>query len=181
MKRSGLYTKRAFSGPNPSDGRLGSRGGLIRVTVRLSDGPGRDRTCDLGIKTPAGVAASSCDQWKMAAKSTFANCDEQQQIAGCGDQSVLPSVLPFGATAWPQALVVRATDARTAPPTASRTSVHALTCHPLGKELRLVAIRREYSRCRPKCHREREQVVGSESLATEALSSHRCEKVPARP
>ena len=62
-------------------------------------GPGRIRTCDLGIKSPVGPAAASCHQRKAAAKTAFAGRDEQQQNAGRGDNSVLPSVLSLGATA----------------------------------------------------------------------------------
>ena len=33
---------------------------------RTSDGPGRDRTCDLGIKSPRGTAATDCSQVETA-------------------------------------------------------------------------------------------------------------------
>jgi hypothetical protein len=55
--------------------------------------PGRDRTCDLGIKSPAGATAASGSQLKMAAAKRFRHCTKLQRIASCGDEPVLQSVL----------------------------------------------------------------------------------------
>jgi len=42
----------------------------------FSNGPGRDRTCDLGIKSPARHAATSCEKSKHAANRANRDCKE---------------------------------------------------------------------------------------------------------
>src|SRR5206468_12483269 len=61
-------------------------------TPASSDGPGRDRTCDLGIKSPAEQAATNCDGWKRAATSRNCVRNELQQDVGDGDRPVRTSV-----------------------------------------------------------------------------------------
>src|SRR5205823_8771278 len=59
----------------------------------LVDGPCRDRTCDLGVKSPVGQAAASCGELKPAAASTDRRCNMPQLNAGSEDNSVLAFVL----------------------------------------------------------------------------------------
>jgi len=58
----------------------------------VSDGPGRDRTCDLGIKSPAGQAATCCEKLKRAANRAKQRCNELKRTAACGDEPVRASV-----------------------------------------------------------------------------------------
>src|SRR5580765_4496114 len=58
------------------------------------NGPDRDRTCDLGIKSPARLAATSCGELKRAANRAVHRCNELQLIAACGDKPVRPTVRP---------------------------------------------------------------------------------------
>jgi hypothetical protein len=60
-----------------------------------SNGPGRDRTCDLGIKSPAQQAATSCRPLKRAATGANDPCNEPQRIAACGDKPVRTSYARF--------------------------------------------------------------------------------------
>ena len=60
-------------------------------------GPGRDRTCALGVKSPAGKAAPRSHTPKRAATGSFRHCDELQRTAPDGDEPVLQSVLHFAA------------------------------------------------------------------------------------
>jgi hypothetical protein len=41
---------------------------------RAVSGPGRDRTCDLGIKSPAGTVATTCEPSKLAATTADHAC-----------------------------------------------------------------------------------------------------------
>jgi hypothetical protein len=50
------------------------------------DRPGRDQTCDLGIKSPAEEAAAKCKKLKQPAKRTGARCSELQRTVPCGDK-----------------------------------------------------------------------------------------------
>jgi hypothetical protein len=52
------------------------------------DGPGRDRTCDLGIKSPARQAATNCTELKRAANRDNDCCNKLQRNAACGDKPV---------------------------------------------------------------------------------------------
>jgi hypothetical protein len=49
-------------------------------------GPGRDRTCDLGIKSPAEEAAAKCEKLKQPANRTGGRCSELQRTAPSGDK-----------------------------------------------------------------------------------------------
>src|SRR5215211_3271055 len=51
-------------------------------------GPGRNRTCDLGIKSPSGRVATHGDELKEPATETFRGCNELQRNAGFGDKPV---------------------------------------------------------------------------------------------
>jgi hypothetical protein len=53
-------------------------------------GPGRTRTCDLGIKSPARQAEANCAELKRAANRAVDRCNEPQLIAGCGAKPVRP-------------------------------------------------------------------------------------------
>ena len=72
-----------------------------------SDGPGRDRTCELGIKSPAGTAEASCESAKVTATARVSLCDKQQRIAASGDEPVLPGVLPSVASSCKSSLETR--------------------------------------------------------------------------
>src|SRR5712691_11973016 len=50
------------------------------------DGPGRDRTCDLGIKSPARQHAAGCSELKDAANRADDRCSKQQRAAPNGDK-----------------------------------------------------------------------------------------------
>src|SRR5688500_14528818 len=69
---------------------------ISRATLeerRKSHGPGRDRTCDLGIKS-AGATARDCVWLKEPARLSIHSCRKLRGIAGHGDKPVLPFVLP---------------------------------------------------------------------------------------
>ena len=51
-----------------------------------SDGPGRDRTCDLGVKSPARQHAGGCNELKDAANRADDRCSKQQRAAPNGDK-----------------------------------------------------------------------------------------------
>ena len=51
-----------------------------------SYGPGRDRTCDLGIKSPAKRGAASCGRLKGAANTPVVDCEKLQRIEPAGGQ-----------------------------------------------------------------------------------------------
>ncbi len=51
-----------------------------------SDGPGRTRTCDLGIKSPARQHAAGCSELKDAANRADDRCSKQQRAAPNGDK-----------------------------------------------------------------------------------------------
>jgi hypothetical protein len=64
---------------------------LGRLAARFScpigfDGPGRDRTCDLGIKSPARQHAAGCSELKDAANRADHRCSKQQRAASNGDK-----------------------------------------------------------------------------------------------
>jgi hypothetical protein len=59
------------------------------------DGPGRDRTCDLGIKSPAVTVATACCRRKRAATRTDHRYNELSRTAGPRDKPVLSFVLSF--------------------------------------------------------------------------------------
>jgi hypothetical protein len=65
--------------PQPCDSRL---------EQRSANGPGRIRTCDLGIKSPATRAAASCPRLKSAESSLRRGCSKRSQIAPFGDKLV---------------------------------------------------------------------------------------------
>jgi hypothetical protein len=65
--------------PQPCDSRL---------EQRSANGPGRIRTCDLGIKSPATRAAASCPRLKSAENSLRRGCSKRSQIAPFGDKLV---------------------------------------------------------------------------------------------
>jgi hypothetical protein len=50
------------------------------------NGPGRDRTCDLGIKSPARQHAAGCSELKDAANRADDRCSKQQRAAPNGDK-----------------------------------------------------------------------------------------------
>jgi len=79
----------------PSSGRQLWPWPAQRVCRHFSDGPGRSRTCDLGIKSPAGIAAATSEQRKLAATRPDRGCNELNQTAGPGDEPVLPGALPL--------------------------------------------------------------------------------------
>jgi hypothetical protein len=54
--------------------------------------PGRDRTCDLGIKSPVERAAARYGKAKRAASGANRYCNELRQSAMGGDQPVRASV-----------------------------------------------------------------------------------------
>jgi hypothetical protein len=60
----------------------------------FSHGPGRFRTCDLGIKSPAEVIAAGCDEMQIAEAMRVQRCNVMQHSAPRGDKPVLQSVLP---------------------------------------------------------------------------------------
>jgi hypothetical protein len=64
--------------------------GLAAITQRpcKSDGPGWDRTSDLGIKSPGERAAVGCDKRKDAANSAGGPRNELQPEAVSGDEPV---------------------------------------------------------------------------------------------
>jgi len=91
-------------------GAVVNREGLVRVALTLvlpqstqgegpiyiqavRDGPGRDRTCDLGIKSPARMTAASGASLKLPATSRTHHCDGLKRIAACGDVPVRAGVL----------------------------------------------------------------------------------------
>src|SRR6266511_2997017 len=53
-------------------------------------GPGRNRTCDLGIKSPARRAATSGARLKRAATGANRRCNELQRNAPEGEKPVRP-------------------------------------------------------------------------------------------
>ncbi len=57
------------------------------------DGPGRDRTCDLGIKSLAGTPAANGGKVKQPATTRSRGCSELQDADANGDTPVLPAVL----------------------------------------------------------------------------------------
>jgi len=59
----------------------------------LWDGPGRDRTCDLGIKSPGGTPAAGGNKLNLAATAAVRLCNKLQLNAGSGDKPVLSAVL----------------------------------------------------------------------------------------
>ena len=51
---------------------------VLRISRgRVSDGPGRSRTCDLGIKSPAGTFAANSSGRKVAAMKVYFQIDGQ--------------------------------------------------------------------------------------------------------
>jgi hypothetical protein len=68
-----------------------------------SHGPGRFRTCDLGIKSPAEQAANPLQEIETGCKSPeFMRCNELQQIALCRDKPVRASVRARRPRLWPR-------------------------------------------------------------------------------
>jgi hypothetical protein len=61
--------------------------------LRGESGPGRDRTCDLGIKSPGGTPAAGGNKLNLAATAAVRLCNKLQLTAGSGDKSVLSFVL----------------------------------------------------------------------------------------
>ena len=59
----------------------------------FSYGPGRDRTCDLGIKSLHKTAEAGCSRLKVPATCTEQCCTEVQRTADGGDKAVLRFVL----------------------------------------------------------------------------------------
>src|SRR6266536_34110 len=50
--------------------------------------PGRIRTCDPRIRSPARLPATSCAKWKRAANGVTRRCSKLQRNAPCGDKPV---------------------------------------------------------------------------------------------
>ena len=63
------------------------------VATGVASGPWRNRTSNLGIKSPRGTAATKRNELKRAATSPVRRCNEPQQAATGGDKPVLQSVL----------------------------------------------------------------------------------------
>ena len=78
----------------------GTPGGVrVRQSMRtakqnpcISHGPGRDRTCDLGIKSPAKQAATHRRTLKVPANQASRRRNEQRRMTPFGDESVRASV-----------------------------------------------------------------------------------------
>ena len=62
-------------------------------TSQIFDGPGGDRTHDLGIKRTRNCSARRCAEWQRAEVGRYRGCNEQPPPAACGDDAVLHSVL----------------------------------------------------------------------------------------
>jgi hypothetical protein len=99
-KRNGLpqlsaYVREAhWRAAHRSPGQ-GKRRGSRRMPAcwHYSDGPGWDRTNDLGIKSLAGAAARDCVWLKEPARLSIHSCTKLQGTAGHGDKPVLRFVL----------------------------------------------------------------------------------------
>jgi hypothetical protein len=68
--------------------RTDTREALLAIerTGREAYGPGRDRTCDLGIKSPARQHEARRGKLKQAANGADYRCKELQQDARCGGE-----------------------------------------------------------------------------------------------
>jgi hypothetical protein len=68
---------------------------MAREAGRTSarSGPDRDRTCDLGIKSPGGMVADCGESLKLAATATDRCCNKVHVRAASRDKPVLPLVL----------------------------------------------------------------------------------------
>jgi hypothetical protein len=75
----------------------------------------RDRTCDLGIKSPARTAATRCNKLKLPAERNDLGREKLQQIAACGDKPVLSFVLALAALSGNSRLIERLADMNSRP------------------------------------------------------------------
>ena len=75
--------------PNPK--RFGNNSFLWHrspICRLISNGPGRNRTCDLGNKSPGQLAETNRARVKRAANHAVRRCNELQRNSFCGDKLV---------------------------------------------------------------------------------------------
>jgi hypothetical protein len=108
-RNSGSFTSesRVITPLTPSRDRRPLREHRRPLCRRFSNGPGRDRTYDLGIKSSAGIAATLAFSRKVLHVGQVRSCNELRNVAADGDAPVLRAVLPGSRLGEPESELIR--------------------------------------------------------------------------